>query len=137
MRLWRGTEHARYGITSQGTDQPEPKALRFVVTSREDLRSFPHEVQQMIGHALYLAQTGDKHPRAKPLRGYRRAGLLEVVEDFDGDTVRFRDAVYVLQAFQKKSKTGVKTPRRELDLIDKRLSRAERHYRQTLEERGR
>jgi phage-related protein len=141
--LWRGTEHARFGITSQGTDQPEPKALRFVGPSREDLRSFPHEVQQAIGHALYLAQTGDKHPAAKPLKGYRGAGVLEVVEDFAGDTfravytVRFRDAVYVLHAFQKKSKTGIKTPRRELDLIDERLRQAERHYRQTLEDRGR
>jgi phage-related protein len=128
---------------SQGTDRPEPKALRFVGTSREDLRSFPHEVRQALGHALYLAQTGDKHPRAKPLSGYRGAGVLEVVDDFAGDTfravytVRFRDAVYVLHAFQKKSKAGIRTPKRELDLIDERLRQAERHYQQTLEQSGR
>ena len=128
---------------SLDTDQVEPKALRFVATSREDLRSFPQDVRQVIGFALYLAQTGDKHARAKPLKGYRGAGVLEVVEDFAGDTfravytVRFRDAVYVLHAFQKKSKTGIKTPKRELDLIDERLKQAERHYQQMQKEPGR
>jgi phage-related protein len=84
---------------------------------------------------LYLAQTGEKHPDAKPLRGFGGAGVLEVVEDFDGDTyravytVRFADAVYVLHVFQKKSKHGIATPRRDLELIRTRLQRVEREHR--------
>lgn len=83
------------------------------------------------GYALYLAQTGGKHPDAKPLKGFTGAGVLEVVEDFDGDTyrtvytVRLSDAVYVLHAFQKKSKRGAATPRREIDLIWARLRQAQ------------
>jgi phage-related protein len=79
---------------------------------------------------------GDKHPSAKPLQGFGSAGVLEIVEDHDGDTyravytVRFAEVVYVLHTFQKKSKRGVKTPKREIDLIKARLQRAEDDYRQ-------
>ena len=98
--------------------------------SRKRLREFPEDVQDEIGFALYEAQLGSKHPSAKPLKGFKGGGVLEVVEDFDGDTyravytVKFRDAVYVLHAFQKKSKSGIKTPAHELHLIDKRLAEA-------------
>lgn len=80
-----------------------------------------------------LAQLGGKHPRAKPWKGLG-TGVFEIVEDDDGDTyrvvytVRFAKAVYVLHAFQKKSKTGVKTPRDDVDLIAKRLRSAAEHY---------
>jgi phage-related protein len=79
---------------------------------------------------LYQAQLGGKHPSAKPLKGYKGAGVLEIVEDFDGDTyravytVKFREAIYVLHAFQKKSKSGIKTPAHELALIGQRLAEA-------------
>ena len=96
---------------------------------------FPSGVRQTIGYALYRAQLGKTHPDAKPLRGFGGAGALEVLRDFRGDTyravyaVRFADAVYVLHAFQKKSKGGRSTPKREMDLVRQRLKAAELHYR--------
>ena len=83
-----------------------------------------------MGFALYEAQRGAKHVSAKPLRGFKGAGVLEVADDFDGDTfravytVRFSDTVYVLHAFEKKSKRGISTPKREMDLIRVRLKLA-------------
>lgn len=85
-----------------------------------------------MGFALYLAQVGEKHPDAKPLKGFPGAGVLEVTDDLDGDTyrtvytVRFADAVYVLHAFQKKSKRGVRTPTHVMDLIRQRYEWAMR-----------
>jgi phage-related protein len=106
--------------------------------SREDLSNFPKEVRKRVGGALWDAQIGRKAPYAKPLKGFGGAGVLEVVDDFDGDayrvvyTVRFARAVYVLHAFQKKSKRGAATPKTELDLILQRLKRAKEDYRQWL-----
>lgn len=113
----------------------ELKPLRWVGSSKEDLCGFPRNVCRTMGYALHFAQAGDKHPSAKPLKGFRGAGVLEVVEDHDGNayravyTVRLAGAVYVLHAFQKKSKKGAATPKRELDLIRKRLKLAEQDCR--------
>lgn len=102
----------------------------WVRDSRKRLRKFPEDVQDEVGYALYQAQLGSRHRSAKPLKGYSGAGVLEIVEDFDGDTyravytVQFKDAVYVLHAFQKKSKSGIKTPKAELDIVDRRLREA-------------
>ena len=91
----------------------------------------PDEVQQIFGFALYYAQTGLLHPDAKPLKGFGSAGIVEIVEDWRGDsyravyTVRFEQAVYVLHCFQKKSKHGIETPKQEMDLIRERLKQAE------------
>jgi phage-related protein len=88
------------------------------------------------GGALWEAQTGGKAPWAKPLKGFGGAGVVEIVADHDGDTyravytVRFADVVYVLHAFQKKSKSGISTPRREIALIEQRLKRAREDYEQ-------
>ena len=107
------------------------KELVWIGSSRKDLRGFPDEVKDVFGYALYLAQDGGKHPAAKPLKGFGGAGVLEVVEDFHGDTfravytVRFEQRVYVLHAFQKKSKRGSETPQPEIELIKKRLQSAE------------
>ncbi len=112
----------------------ERKPLIWVGSSRKDLARFPEQVRHVMGYALDLAQLGGKHPQAKPLLGFGGAGVLEVVEDFVGDTyraiytVRFGGAVYVLHAFQKKSKRGSQTPRRDLDLVRKRLQRAEEDH---------
>lgn len=82
------------------------------------------------GYALHLAQTGEKAPQVKPLRGFGGAGVLEIVESHEGDTyravytVKFADVVYVLHAFQKKSKRGRVTPKHEIDLIQQRLRTA-------------
>ena len=92
----------------------------------------PDEVQQAFGFALYYAQIGLLHPDAKPLKGIGSAGILEIVEDWQGDayravyTVRYPDAVYVLHCFQKKSKHGAETPKPEMDLIRARLREAEK-----------
>lgn len=89
----------------------------------------PADVQDVFGHAIDLAQAGGKHPDAKPLQGFG-SGVLEVVEDFSGDTfravytVRFVSWVYVVHCFQKKSVRGIKTPKPDLDLIDSRLKAA-------------
>ncbi len=113
---------------------PLLKPVEWISSSREDLREFPEDVQQMIGFALYRSQLGKKHPDAKPLKGFKGAGVLEIVEDFDGDTyravytVKFEGIVYVLHAFQKKSKHGIATPKQDIDLIEARLKRAKEHY---------
>ncbi len=111
-----------------------PKPLFWVGSSRKDLRSFPNEVKLTMGFALWQAQLGRIHSDAKPLKGFGGAGTLEVVEDYDGNTyravytVKFAGVVYVLHAFQKKSKTGKKTPLHEIDLIKQRLKRAEKAH---------
>jgi phage-related protein len=113
---------------------PQPKPLFWMSSTQEDLRAFPQEVRQVMGYALYLAQLGDKHLDAKPLKGFAGAGVLEIVADHDGDafravyTVRFADAVYALHAFQKKSTRGIATPKREIERIRQRLRRAQVHY---------
>src|SRR5690349_25176764 len=92
------------------------KNVEWCGTSLKEVRKFPDEVRDVIGYGIFLAQTGRKHPNAKPLAGFGGAGVLEIIDDFDGDTyrcvytVRFSDAVYVLHAFQKKSKKGIETP---------------------------
>ena len=110
------------------------KPLFFVGSSRGDLSSFPKEVKEVTGFALHQAQMGEKHVDAKPLKGFGGASVLEIVEDYDGDTyravytVRFADAVYLLHAFQKKAKKGIATPKQDIDLVKERLKGAEEHY---------
>lgn len=106
------------------------KDLIWVGSSKKDLLKMPGEVIDVVGYALHLAQTGRRHAQAKVLKGQGSAGLLEVVEDDDGSTyravytVQFQDAVYVLHCFQKKSTQGISTPKRDLDLIQRRLTAA-------------
>lgn len=110
------------------------KPLFWIGSTKRDLKTFPDEVQDMMGHALDIAQQGKKHQDAKPLAGFGGAGVLEIVEDYAGDTyravytVRFTGAVYALHAFQKKSKKGIETPKPDIDLIRSRLKKAEAHY---------
>ena len=97
--------------------------------SLRELKTFPAAVQDEMGYAIYLAQCGQKHVSAKPLKGLG-SGVLEVVSDHRGDTfrsvytVRFADRVFVLHAFQKKSKSGIATPKADIDLIKQRLKQA-------------
>jgi phage-related protein len=110
---------------------PAIKPVTWIGSARADLSSFPEEVKDAVGYALYVAQMGGKHRDAKPLRGFGSAGTLEIVENHAGDTyrvvytVRLAGRIYVLHAFQKKSKTGIKTPKSEIDLIKARFKRAE------------
>jgi phage-related protein len=125
---------------AEAVDHDKEKPVLWVAGSREDLRDFPPGARREIGFALSFAQQGEKHPSAKPLKGYKGAGVLEIVEDHDGDTyravytVRFAKAIYVLHAFKKKSKSGIKTPQHELDLIKRRLKAAETNYKEWLKE---
>lgn len=104
--------------------------LEFIGNSREVISSFPQTVKRKMGYAIRFAQCGLKHEHAKPFKGLG-SGVFEVVEDFSGDTframytVRLKNAVYVLHAFQKKSKTGIKTPQKEIELIKARLKIAQ------------
>ena len=112
------------------------KPVEWVGSSKEDLKKFPAAVQDQVGFALYQAQVGLKHRAAKSLKGLG-ANILEIVSRQDGDayravyTVRFKAAIYVLHAFQKKAKRGIATPKQEINLVKHRLQAAERHYTDT------
>ena len=118
------------------------KPVHWLGSSGKDLRAMPEEVQDDIGYALYLAQMGDKHADAKPLTGFKGAGVLEIVENHDGDTyravytVRFANAIYVLHAFQKKATKGIATPRHVVQVIKGRYRRAAAHYAEHYREEG-
>jgi phage-related protein len=106
--------------------------LRFVGSSYEKLRAFPRDVYRNVGRALMIAQLGEKAANAKPLKGFGGAGVLEVIEDYHGDTyravytVRLASAVYVLHCFQKKSPRGGQVPRLNRELMERRLRDATR-----------
>lgn len=107
------------------------KPLHWIGSSLNDLRGLPDPVQDEIGHALYQVQTGRTPQNAKPLKSFKGAGTVEIVERHDGETyravytVKLVHAVYVLHVFQKKSKSGIATPRADIDLIRQRLKTAE------------
>ena len=113
-----------------------PKPVRWIGSAKEDLSAFPEDVKRRVGRALWDAQIGLKAPFAKPMKGFRGGGVLEVVDDFDGDTYRaiytgqFALVVYVLHVFQKKSRKGIATPKSEIELIRRRLARAKEDYEQ-------
>ena len=107
--------------------------LYWVGSTKRDLLRFPEAVKDGIGTALSVAQFGRKHPAAKPWKG-AGSGVLEIVEDHDGDTyravytVRFAEVVYVLHAFQKKSHRGIQTPKPDVELVVQRLRLATQDY---------
>lgn len=125
-------------MTEQAPARPKP--LEWISSAKKDLKALPDEVVDVFGYALHLAQIGQKHEQAKPLRGFGSAGVLEVVEDWRGNTyravytVRYVARVFVLHVFQKKSKTGVATPKPDLDLIKERLKAAERRAKELEDE---
>ena len=112
---------------------PGEKPLFWTGSSKDDLLAFPEAVKDDIGTALSVAQFGGKHPHTKPWRG-EGPGVFEVVENHRADTfravytVKFENAVYVLHAFQKKSPSGIKTARKDVELIGRRLSEARTDY---------
>ncbi len=115
-------------------ESPDRKPLIWMGRSRRDIGEFPDKVKGELGYGLDLAQAGEKHENAKPLKGFKGSGVLELVEDFDGDTyravytVRLAEVVYVLHVFQKKSKSGIATPKPDIELIESRLKLAQSHY---------
>ena len=115
---------------------PRLRPVTWVGSSRHDLASFPKPVRRDIGQALYAAQRGETDPAAKPLKGFGGASVMEIVDRHDTNTYRavytvhFTDAICVLHAFQKKSTRGTATPKRDIDLIRRRLADAERIHRE-------
>jgi phage-related protein len=109
------------------------RPLDWIGSAKRDFLKFPEPVKSEMGNALGVAQFGGKHPKAKPCKGFG-PGVLEIVEDHDGNTyravytVRFRELIYVLHAFQKKSPKGIKTARGDIALIEQRLRFAQRDY---------
>jgi len=109
------------------------KTLEWAGSSKRDLMDFPEDVRRTFGSALGLAQLGGKHPAAKPWKG-EGAGVLEVVESAEGNafravyTVRFPNGVYVLHCFQKKSPSGIRTAKTDIELVRQRLKAAQQHY---------
>ena len=116
------------------------KSVTWMGSALKDLRSFPDEVKQVFGVAIYFAQRGGKHPQAKPMKGYKGGGVLEIVEDYDRNTyrciytVRFSNKIYILHAFQKKSKKGIATPQPDLDVINRRLQEVKKLEESSLQE---
>jgi len=110
------------------------KPLGWIGSSYKDLLALPKSVVREFGHALYRAQRGEMAMHAKALKGFGGGSVVEVVEDWDGNTyravytVRFREIVYVLHVFAKKSKSGKATPKTDLDLIKRRVKLAEQEY---------
>ena len=108
------------------------KPLEFISSSKKDLSSFPDPVKQDMGYALFQAQQGQRARSVKTLTGFGSGGVVEIVEDHDGETYRciyttkLQKAVYVLHAFQKKSKSGIAMPRHDTDLLRIRLNDAKR-----------
>jgi len=117
-------------------DGQTPRPITWVGSSRTDLKRFPQQVRRDMGKALYAAQRGEVDPAAKPLRGFGGVRVMEIIDRHDTNTYRavytaqFDEAIYVLHAFQKKSKRGMATPSREVDLIRHRLADAERLHKQ-------
>jgi len=112
------------------------RPIVWMASSREDLRSFPEQVRRDVGQALYTAQQGETDPAAKPLKGFGGARVMEIVDRHDTNTYRavyttqFAGRIYVLHAFQKKSKKGIATPQKDIELIRQRLAAAGRHYKE-------
>lgn len=118
----------------QDDENQAQKPLYWIASTKRDLKKFPRDVMRVMGQGLDDAQWGGRHPDAKPFKGFKGAGVLEIVDDHAGDTyralytVRFAGVVYALHAFQKKAKKRIKTPKHEVDLIKRRYKVAAQHY---------
>jgi phage-related protein len=116
----------------------ERKQIVWVASSKKDLLDFPEDIKRTMGYGLHQAQIGKKSENAKVLKGFGSADIIEIIdEDLSGTyrtvyAVKFKNAIVVLHAFQKKSKQGIKTPEREIDLIKNRLKQAQELYKQLL-----
>lgn len=127
--------------TKDDPEEGQSKPVGWIASSRKELKGFPEGVRYTVGQALRYAQNGKKHPDAKPLKGFHGGSVLEVVADDDGNThrvvytVKFAGIVYVLHAFQKKSKRGNKTPPQEIEKVKARLKEAEKAYAEWVKKR--
>jgi len=111
----------------------DEKPLLWVGSAKRDFLNFPAAVKDDMGNALGIAQFGGTAPTAKPWKGLG-PGVLEIVESHDGNayravyTVRFEKALYVPHAFPKKSPSGIRTAKRDVNLVEQRLKQAQRDY---------
>lgn len=114
----------------------ERKPLIWIASSKKDLSDFPEDVKKTMGYGLHQAQIGKKSDNAKPLKGFGGADILEIIdEDASGTyrtvyTVKFKDVILVLHAFQKKSKQGIKTPEQDINLIKNRFKQGQELYKE-------
>ena len=117
------------------------KILKWMGSSREDLKEFPDDIINEMGHGLFLAQVGERHNHAKTLSGFGNAKVVELKESNRSGTYRvvytveMAEFIFVLHAFQKKSKNGIATPKQEIDMIKRRLKEAESLYKELKRER--
>jgi phage-related protein len=115
----------------QNEDNPEIllRSLVWMGDSLDNLREFPPEVRTAVGYALQLVQAGETPMSAKPFKGVA-SSVYEIVKRYDTDTyravyaVKIGERIYILHAFQKKSKQGIKTPQSDVDLIKQRYKDA-------------
>lgn len=111
-------------------ERPEEKRVDWVGSSLDDLKSFPDSVRQSFGFELFQVQLGDMPKSAKPLKGKELSGVYELRDNYKGNTYRavyiakLEDKIYVLHCFQKKAKSGIATPKKDMELIKSRLKRA-------------
>ncbi len=116
------------------SESAEARSLGWII--KEDLKTFPREIQREVGQVIYAAQRGEEYPSVKALKGFGGRSVLEIVASAPAGTyrtvytVRLQEAIYVLHAFRKKAKKGIATPQTEIELIRKRLLDAEQDYRQ-------
>lgn len=109
---------------------PILKPLFWLGSSKKDLLALPVAVRKFFGHALDIAQRGERHEAARALKGFGSAGVLEIVEDDPNGTYRavytvsFAEAIFVLHVFQKKSTRGIETPKPDMDIIHHRMKAA-------------
>jgi phage-related protein len=121
---------------------PTGKPIKWLGSSKKDLADFPEEVEDEVGYALWQVEEGRRPARAKPLRGYGGASVLEICEDFDTDTYRvvytveYEEAIYVVQSYKKKSKKDSEVPRNDQRIIDARLKVAAEEHRKWLKEQN-
>lgn len=121
----------RYEFSPMRTPAAISRPVYWIGSSLTDLRAMPEAVQKRIGRTLQVAQFGGRPKAATPLLGFGGASVLEIRDDFDTDTyrciytVRYVDAICVLHAFQKKSRTGIRASKSDIELIRTRLARAD------------
>jgi phage-related protein len=107
--------------------RPHEKPVDWIGTALKDLKAFPGEVREAFGYELWLAQAGEHPPSAKPLKGKALAGVIELRKSFDGNAYRtmyiakLAGRIYVLHCFQKKSKSGIATPKEQIEIVKRRL----------------
>ena len=115
-------------------NEKQTKPVVWIGSSHEDWKDFPDDVQDVMGYALHLAQCGEKAHNAKPLIGFKGTSVLEITDNYQTDTyravytVKFEGVVYILHAFQKKSKKGIATPKSDIQLIEQRLKKAREYH---------